>query len=122
MSKLTSFTSASDALIQPTGATSGQTLTWNDTTGQFEPTNPPTSGLKVWAAATAYVAGELVVFVFGGVNTILRRLSTGTSGLIIDTVELAAWEYVSQAITLNFMASTLVPKGFKIALRSGNHY
>ena len=65
MSKLTSFTSASDALIQPTGATNGQTLIWNATSEQFEPTNPPTSGLKVWTTSTAYAAGELVVFAFG---------------------------------------------------------
>ncbi len=51
MSKLTSFTSASDALIQPTGATNGQTLTWNATNGQFEPTTPaPPAGNSITSA------------------------------------------------------------------------
>ena len=45
MSKLTSFTSASDALIEPTGATAGQTLIWDAVSQTFTPQTPATPAL-----------------------------------------------------------------------------
>lgn len=87
MSKLTSFTSASDALIQPTGATNGQVLTWNTATGQFEPTAPASTVPAPGSVTSTELANGSVTNVKLAANSVATANildSSITSSKILD--------------------------------------
>jgi hypothetical protein len=111
------ISSASDNLIAPVNAASGQVLTWNATTGQFEPTTIPsgdTPELLLWAANTAYLSGDTVSANLIS-SVILRKAGAGTSSATLDATELAAWRYFGQNNYPAFLASSLVCTNFVIS-------